>query len=77
MQQIRPKLLESENLASMLSEAGAAGDSNKGLSNLAFLDLSVDEKESLSARYKALNQHVNEADATSSLLEPSTADIIS
>ena len=51
-------------------------DVNKALSNLAFLDLSDEEREKLKARYRALNQKVNEAEASEALKEPTAEDII-
>lgn len=51
------------NLASVSSDSQKDRDqpiSNEALSNLAFLDLSNDEKDNLQAKYRAMGQETNE-----------------
>ena len=57
LEQIRPRIVEEE-----LYIDGTIVDTNKALSNLAFLDLSDEERDELTAKYRALNHQVNEVD---------------
>ena len=76
LEQIKPKMVSDNELWFANNGLENIEEVNKALSNLAFLDLSDEEREKLKARYRALNQKVNEAEASEALNEPTTEDII-
>lgn len=76
--QIERELLVLEQIKQKISEEDLYidVDTNKALSNLAFLDLSDEERDELTARYRALNHQVNELDdeAIIGYLDPKILD---